>query len=97
MASEISAIGGSESWCSGWAGAKPPACSTRFCSRSGTASSSQSRRIIAGVGRDRPVSTKLTCRVETPARDASSSWDRFAPLPPLAQQHPGVLAHDARP
>ena len=36
--------------------------------------------------RARPVSTKLTCRAETPASSARSSWLQPPPLAPVAQQ-----------
>ncbi|GGW09719.1 hypothetical protein GCM10018980_21120 [Streptomyces capoamus] len=44
-------------------------------SRTGTWSCSASRSTISSLGRDRPVSTKLMCRAEESARNASSSWD----------------------
>ncbi|HEY5357986.1 MAG TPA: hypothetical protein VIJ82_09935 [Streptosporangiaceae bacterium] len=43
-------------------------------SRSGKPSCSVSRMIIVGVGRERPVSTKLRWRIEMSARMARSSW-----------------------
>src|SRR4051794_4088214 len=46
-------------------------------SRSGTSSSSASRSTISGLGRERPVSTKLRWRAEMPASRARSSWLRW--------------------
>jgi hypothetical protein len=43
-------------------------------SRSGTSSCAASCSSISTLGRDRPVSMKLTCLAETPAASAKSIW-----------------------
>ena len=50
--------------CSGKVGANPAASSSRLRSRCGTRSSSVRRRTMSRLGRARPVSRKLRCRVE---------------------------------
>ena len=59
-----------------YVGAYPAAISSGLRSRSGTSRCSARCSTISRLGRDRPVSTKLRCRAETPASFARSSWLR---------------------
>lgn len=59
---------------SAYTGASPAATSSRFWSRAGTSSTVANRSTIALLALARPVSTKLTCRAETPASTARSNW-----------------------
>ena len=76
-------------------GARSPAASNKALrSRSGTSRWSARVRTSSGLGRERPVSTKLRCRGDTPASWARSSWLRWrrprqslksTPTPAVAQ------------
>ena len=57
-------------------GAYPAASSIAFRSRSGTSSAPATASTSSGLGRDRPVSTKLRWRVDTPTSSERSIWLR---------------------
>lgn len=69
--------------------AQPHASSGPPRKRERSESFSWGERIIALVGRERPVSMKLTCRLATPARRARSSWERLRRLRQSRSRVPG--------
>src|SRR5579864_1236430 len=65
---------GASSRVSRYKAAYPAASSHALRSRSGTSRDSASITTISRLGFERPVSTKLRCRLETPASSARCSW-----------------------
>ena len=65
-------------------------------SRSGTSSRLASVSTMSALGRDRPVSTKLRCRVETAGFQRQLELTETTALAPIAEHraHPCVGGHD---